>query len=95
MVDAVRSYHMILRRAMRECHGYEANLEGRACLAAFQDVGDAARWAMRVQIECAEHSWPDEIVQSKECPLEMVTINDEEVPLYCGFRVRMVRKLVF
>lgn len=72
---------------MRECRGFEANLEGRALLAAFEDVGDAVRWAMRVQIACVEHAWPDEILESAECSSASV----DGLLIFSGFRVRMVR----
>ena len=71
-----------LRRSMKKYFGYELLVRGDAFLVAFHSVSDALSWALQVQLDLVNASWPQD--SHNVTPGTM-----QEFGRYNGLRVRM------
>ncbi|KAF9263742.1 PP2C-domain-containing protein [Marasmius fiardii PR-910] len=86
MNAAWRLHNGLLRRHLRLCGGYEVKTEGDAFMCAFPTTLAAVWWALVVQVELVNQSWPLEILECEDGQ----PINDSSGRLIAqGLSVRM------
>ncbi|KAG7098211.1 hypothetical protein E1B28_000179 [Marasmius oreades] len=66
MNAAWRLHNSLLRRHLRLCGGYEVKTEGDAFMCAFPTTLAAVWWALVVQVELVNQSWPMEILECED-----------------------------
>lgn len=66
MATAIKLHHHLLRRLLRQTHGYEVKTEGDAFMVSFSDVLRAVQWCFSVQVQLLHEQWPLEILESED-----------------------------
>ncbi|KAH6906531.1 adenylate cyclase [Coprinopsis sp. MPI-PUGE-AT-0042] len=86
MPTAIRLHNELLRRSIRTCGGYEVKTEGDAFMVSFPTAMGAVWWALTVQVDLLECSWPLEILECEDGK----EIRDQDGSLLArGLSVRM------
>eukprot|EP00906_Rhabdomonas_costata_P017194 RCo024790 len=93
MHDAVDVHNKMVRQLIERHQGYEVKTHADSFMVTFQDADSAVLWALDVQDELLDVSWPDDILRQKSCEVVYSTeARDRDgypAVLFRGLRVRI------
>eukprot|EP01062_Namystynia_karyoxenos_P003917 TRINITY_DN1137_c2_g1_i1.p1 TRINITY_DN1137_c2_g1~~TRINITY_DN1137_c2_g1_i1.p1 ORF type:complete len:890 (+),score=223.00 TRINITY_DN1137_c2_g1_i1:146-2671(+) len=86
MNEALSTHNSAIRKRLRQCYGYEVKTIGDAFMCAFASPFNAVKFALGVQEELVNRSWPKQL---ELCDAAAVEYFPDGSPLWYGLRVRI------